>query len=71
MNHTTQTTDLPPSDRWACPLTWEEWSALLTHEMELHGWPFGRDFDPESYREYFDNGHGPHEAIEEEVNYAD
>lgn len=64
----TQTTELPASDRWACPLEWSDWSALLLHEMELHDWPFGRDVDPEDYRDFFDEGTDPHSAIEEAFN---
>jgi hypothetical protein len=61
-------TTLQPEDRWACPLTWLEWSDLLMREMDLHDWPFGRDIDPEDYREFFVDGVDPHTAIEEAFN---
>lgn len=63
-----KTTTLPAADRWACPLAWDEWSALLMREMELHDWPFGRDVDPEDYRDFFDDNVDPHTAIEEAFN---
>jgi hypothetical protein len=37
-------------------------------EMELHDWPFGRDVDPEDYRDFFDDNVDPHTAIEEAFN---
>lgn len=58
------------TNRWENPPTWEAWRAELATEMERHGHPFGF-IDLDGYREYFENGVGPHDAIEEEVNYAD
>lgn len=55
-------------DRWANPPTWPAWAAELHLEMERHDWPVGRSYDAESYRDFFDNGYGPHEAIEEDFN---
>lgn len=60
-----ETNALPASDRWACPLEWADWSALLLLEMERHDWPFGKNIDPADYREFFDDGTDPHTAIEE------
>lgn len=57
-------------DRWRNPPAWPEWRAELALEMERHGHPFGA-VDLDTYREYFENGIGPHQAIEEEVNYAE
>lgn len=58
------------TDRWKNPKDWETWKVLLHLEMELHEYPLGKGYDADSYKNFFDNGYGPHEAIEEDFNAA-
>lgn len=60
--------DPDTTDRWSSPPAWPEWSKLLLVEMERHDWPFGKEIDPEDYRDFFDEGTDPHTAIEEAFN---
>lgn len=54
--------------RWGNSEEWWRWSALLKKEHDLHGRPFGDDFNPEDYREFWENEKSPHTAIEEAFN---
>ncbi len=52
-------------------LSFTVWSYILMLENKAHGNPTGESVaDQEAWREYYDNDHTPHGAIEEDFNYA-
>lgn len=48
-------------------LTWEEWLDELRQTAVPYSWPIG---DPEAWREFYNDGYSPREAIEEDISNA-
>jgi len=51
-------------DNAANPLTWDVWKTLLANAMRRQAFPLGSNYDPDSFKEFFESGLGPLEAIE-------
>jgi len=51
-------------DNSASPLTWDAWKTLLASAMRRQAFPLGTHYDPDSFKDFFESGLGPVEAIE-------
>ena len=48
-------------------LTFEVWWQRVMHLCDQKDWGYG---DPESWREYYDDGDSPEDAVATEIKYA-
>lgn len=48
-------------------MPFDVWAYILVLEMKAHAEPVGA-VEPEDYREFYDDDHTPHDALEEDFN---